>query len=132
MNKDKLDKDREFAADARALFDESVDALDASRLSALNQARHRALDELEAGRGFTAWQRLVPAGGAAAAAVLVAVLVLGPDESAIELPIGPTTAASDFELLINEDNLDMLEDLEFYSWLTLEELDDIDESELES
>lgn len=134
MSKDELDKDAKFAADAKALFDESVDSLDASRLSQLNQARNRALEELERGTGVANWQRqwLLPAGGAVAAAALVAVLVSGPDDGAIDLPLAPSTAETDFELLINEDNLEMLEDLEFYSWLTLDDLEDIDASELES
>ncbi len=132
MNKDERKEDADFAAHAKALFDDSVDSLDASRLSQLNQARHKALDELERGPGHAAWQRLLPVGGAVAAAALVAVLMYGPEETAVELPVAPATAETDFELLINDDSLEMLEELEFYSWLTLEELEGIDDSELES
>jgi hypothetical protein len=32
----------------------------------------------------------------------------------------PTSTATDFEILLNEDNLEMLEELEFYSWLDLD------------
>ena len=132
MNKDKDERDEFFAAGAKTLFDDSVDSLDAERLSKLNQARQRALGELERGPEYLRWQRLVPAGGAVAAAAVVGVMLLGPDESGVDLPLAPTTAETDFELLINEDSLEMLEDLEFYSWLSTEEFDEIDASERES
>ncbi len=134
MNEDKQQTvqetgDERFAEQAKALFDESVDSIDAARLSQLNQARHRALEELERGRAVIPWQRVLPAGGAAAAVALAVLLVIGPDEDGIEIP--PATAETDFELLMNEDSLEMLEELEFYSWLSLEKLEGTDESELE-
>ena len=33
----------------------------------------------------------------------------------------PLPAAADFEILLNEDSLEMLEELEFYSWIDLED-----------
>ncbi len=132
MNEDEHNRGERLAKEAKALFDDSVDSLDAERLSKLNQARQRALGELERGPDYLRWQRLVPAGGAVAAAAVLGVMVLGPDESGVDLPLAPTTAETDFELLINEDSLEMLEDLEFYSWLSIEELDEIDASERES
>ncbi len=52
---------------------------------------------------------------------LLAVMVMrGPDGvDAIE---GPATA-SDFEMLLEEDSLDMLEELEFYFWLEASDLE---------
>ena len=38
----------------------------------------------------------------------------------------PQASAADFEILLTEDSLEMLEDLEFYSWIELE--DDADET----
>ena len=131
MNEDDHNADERFATEAKALFDDSVDSLDAERLSKLNQARQRALGELERGPDYLRWQRLVPAGGAVAAAAVLGVMLLGPDEAGVDLPLAPATAETDFELLINEDSLEMLEDLEFYSWLSIEELE-IDASERES
>lgn len=124
--------DDEFAAKTKALFDESVESLDARRLSELNQARHRALEELERGRTGMPWATVLPAAGVAAAVALAALLMIGPDETAIEIPVAPAaTAETDFELLLNEDSLEMLEDLEFYSWLTLDELGTTNENGLE-
>lgn len=123
--------DDEFAAKTKALFDESVESLDARRLSQLNQARHRALDELEHGKRGVPWVRVLPAAGVAAAAALAIVIVFDSNETAIEIPVAPVTAETDFELLLNEDSLEMLEDLEFYSWLTLDDLEDGNENGLE-
>ena len=120
MNEENDDK---LVQRAKALFDDSVGELDAERLSKLNRARQQALEELDRGFAFGGWTRLLPAGGAAAAAVLVALIVLRTDEVAIDLPVAPTAAETDFELLIDEDSLEMLEELEFYSWMELADLE---------
>ena len=39
-------KDKDFANQAKALFDDSVERLDGATLSRLNQGRHKALEEL--------------------------------------------------------------------------------------
>lgn len=106
-----------FARRAKALFEESVDELDGATRSRLNQGRQAALAELAAGAAtFGRWTQWVPATGVAAAAVVAVVLWNGnaPVES-----LAPATA-SDFELLLNEDSFDMLQDLEFYSWLDID------------
>ena len=104
----------EFAKQAKELFDESVDKLDAATLSRLNQGRHRALAELDreaSSQGV--WLRWVPVTGVAAAA-LVTVMVMN-SQAPVEQPV----TASDFEMLLEEDNLEMLDELEFYTWLEL-------------
>lgn len=98
---------------AKALFDNSVDGLDAATLSRLNQGRHKALQELHR-PGLVAWGRWAPAAGIAAAAVVAVVMVNGPGGDVAMS--GPVTA-SDFEMLLEADSLEMLEDLEFYSLL---------------
>jgi len=116
------DNDDKLVRQAKALFDESVDNLDGATLSKLNRARQRALEELDEGRqvGMRTW--LLPAGGAAAVAVLV-FLVVGTNETDMRVPDGVTAAGSDFEMLIDESSLEMLEELEFYAWLELDEVD---------
>ena len=65
------------------------------------------------------WTTWVPATGAAVATVLVAVMVMrGPAGEDVFEPL-----AADFELLMGEESIDMLEELEFYSWLTTVELE---------
>ena len=62
---------------------------------------------------------LLPLGGVAALAVVViAVQVLKSPPGAIENP--PPISADDVALLLNVDNLDLLEQMEFYLWLDRE------------
>lgn len=97
-------------------FDESVDALDAATLSKLNRGRHAALEQLK--RPRRQWSRWMPATGAVAA-VLVTVMVLQ-SPTAIDEPAAVTTA-TDMEILLGEDSIEMLEELEFYSWIDIAE-----------
>ena len=108
--------DTEFAQQAKQLFDESVEGLDAATCSRLNRDRQTALAELKAGRPV--WVQWAPAAGVAAAAVVAVVLWTG-NQSLDE--ITPPSSATDFEILLTEDSLEMLEDLEFYSWIDLDE-----------
>lgn len=105
-----------FAKQAKARFDESVARIDGATQSKLTQARHAALAELAAPR--PAWVQWVPAAGVAAAAVVVVVMWSGaPQVDELAAP----DAAADMEILLTEDSLEMLEDLEFYSWIDLDE-----------
>jgi negative regulator of sigma E activity len=114
------EQDKEqFAEKSKALFDDSVERLDAATLSQLNQARHRALEEVAAARPRTQWLRWMPVTGVAAAAV-VAVMVMNVP---VAVQTGESIMTTDFELLLEDDNLEMFEDLEFYSWLEAADLD---------
>jgi hypothetical protein len=107
----------EFETRARALFDESVDGLDAATRSQLNQARHAALAELERRRGLPL-QRWAPAGVAAGAvlAVLIAMQVRNPDVGGAS--VQGEAAVDALELLTAGEDLDLVaEDPEFYVWL---------------
>ncbi|MDJ0812099.1 MAG: hypothetical protein QNJ23_00100 [Woeseiaceae bacterium] len=105
--------DEQLQEQAKALFDNSVEELDAATLSRLNQGRHRALEELQR-PGLVTWSRWAPAGGVVAVAVVAAVLINGPGG---EVTMNGAVATSDFEMLLEADSLEMLEDLEFYSLL---------------
>jgi hypothetical protein len=122
---------------ARSAFERSVAELDTQTRARLTRARHEALRQLAEPRVRSAakysaalprspgWalEALRPtAHGWAAAAVAVA-LGLGiawllPNGAAPTSERGAQLASSpDVELLLGGDELDMLEDLEFYSWL---------------
>jgi hypothetical protein len=108
--------DEQLVQQAKKAFDDSVDRLDAATLSRLNRGRQAALDV--AARSNTVWTNWMPATGVAAA-VLIAVFALrGPGD--IEVISAPAT---DLEILLSEESIEMLEDLEFYSWLDSLELD---------
>lgn len=102
----------ELEARAKRLFDDSVDELDAATLSRLNRGRHEALARAGGRRPLMRW---APAGGLATAAIVAVVMVQSP--GVVETPPGST--AADFEILLSEDSLDMLEELEFYDWLDI-------------
>jgi hypothetical protein len=111
--------DEKFVKDAKSLFDDSVDGLDAATLSTLNRTRHEALEA--AGSGSPAMMRWVPVTGVAVAA-LAAVMMIDPAPNGVEtLPAG----ADDMEILLGEDSIEMLEDLEFYAAFDALEQDDV-------
>ena len=103
---------------AKELFDDSVERLDAATLSRLNQSRQRALEELARPTSGVHWGLWVPATGVAAVAVLAFMVMRGPAHvEVIESPVD----APDFEMLLEAESLEMIENLEFYS--LLDELD---------
>lgn len=112
------EQDDKFEKVAKAAFDSSVDELDAATLSRLNRARHEALAELE--RPRHQWSRWMPATGVAAA-VLVAIVMLQSPVT-IDGEVGPTNL-TDMEILLGEDSIEMLEELEFYSWIDAAEME---------
>ena len=106
------EKNEQIKDRAKTLFDDSVERLDAATLSRLNQGRHKAMDELRNAENTVSWGRWLPAAGVAAVAVVTIMVMRGP----VDVTDGPVTA-SDFEMLIEADSLEMFEDLEFYSLL---------------
>jgi len=105
---------------ARELFDQSVRELDAATRSRLNRGRQEALAHKRRSIPYRRLLLWAPAGGLAAAAVLTMVF-----RTAAPPLDDLTPAAGDFEILLTEDSFEMLEELDFYSWLDLEaETDD--------
>jgi len=108
------ERQEEFARQAKELFDRSVEKLDAATLSRLNQVRHRALAELDRKTSHQGlWLRWVPVTGVAAAALVTVMVMNG------KTPVDQPVTASDFEMLLEEESLEMLDELEFYTWLEL-------------
>jgi hypothetical protein len=124
--------DDEFASAAGQLLRQSADELDAATAARLNRARQAALDQLDSGRSRAPW--LLPALSTAAVGVLAVALWVsqgnGPGSGA---PAGVAIeSAADLDLLLADDNLEMLEDLDFYAWLDADLSDDELRAELES
>ena len=111
------DEDKAFLERSKRLFDESVQQVDGRTQSQLNRGRQKALAELQPRTGMRALTGWAPATGVAAAAVVAAVMWNG---NGPPIDVAPASTATDFEILLDEDNLEMLEDLEFYSWLDLD------------
>ena len=99
----------------KALFDDSVAHTDAATQSRLNRARQRAMAELDTGRRWSGtW---LPAGVAAAAAAVLVTIMLGrmPDGGPdLESSVATDT---DLQMLLTTDDLELIEELEFYAWL---------------
>ena len=104
-----------FAKQAKALFDESVDRLDAETLSALNRRRHEALEAARAERH--GWLRWAPAVGVTAAIVIAVMMATPRPDGTDAMPL------DDMDILLGEDSIEMLEDLEFYAWMELQDGD---------
>ena len=107
--------DEAFSKQAKASFDETVEQLDAATLSKLNRARHAALAEMQ--QPTRQWSRWMPATGVAAAALVAVMIMQNPAGIDEPLPV----AVADMEILLGEDSIEMLEELEFYSWLDVME-----------
>jgi hypothetical protein len=100
---------------SRELFEHSVERLDARTRSRLNQARQKALTELNRGSTRRYWLG-APLGGLAAAA-LVAVFLMSGRENATPQLEAATLPLDDFDIVADDDSFDMIQDVEFYSWL---------------
>jgi hypothetical protein len=121
--KDRKDeaKDDLFAQKAGALFRESAEGLDGQAQSRLNRSRQAALAELDSGTvTLNRWTQWAPAAGAAAVAVVAVVLLTGNPEIDPTVSPGTEQLAGDFELLMAADSFDMLQELEFYSWIDID------------
>ncbi|HVH84764.1 MAG TPA: hypothetical protein VM713_10665 [Steroidobacteraceae bacterium] len=115
----------QFERNARVVLEEGVRRIDARTRSRLNQARQAALARIRARR--RAWWSgltLMPAAGALAAALLVAV-VLWHREPQGTPPLaldGQHPTVEDMELLTDNDSIDLIEgwDGSFYEWAAAE------------
>ena len=107
----------DVAKRAAAVFDDSVERMDGETLSQLTRRRHAALETAVRSPARLPGTRWLAAGGVTAAAVLaIAVMNLqGPGPVPVQ-----ADAVADFELLLEQDEFEMLEELEFYSWIDLE------------
>lgn len=116
-----IDEERpsEFERRSRALLEESVTRLDGRIRSRLAQARHAALEQAD--RRAWHWRRytLLPAAGAAAAAILVAFMLwTGGPLRPVPAGGGAPVAFEDLELLADREGLELLEewDAAFFEW----------------
>ena len=107
-------RDEDLVEQAKTMFDDSVDRLDAASLSRLNRSRQMALAELDRSTLTGHWARWLPATGIAAAAIVAVVVWQG---NAVDVTPPANGSVADFELLLGEDSLEMIEELEFYTWI---------------
>ncbi len=111
------ERDEELLQRLRDSVSERVEAQDAATRSRLNQARQRALGELDRRRRVTVAGPLV---GAAAALALAVVIWQRPDPGDGFAPL--VEEGLEFEWLLAEDSVEMIEDYEFYALIDALEL----------
>jgi hypothetical protein len=113
----------DWMARLRAQLDDDARDLDAATASRLNRARQSALDNGLA-RPRTRIGFLPYALAASIAAVLTLTVVLRVPEQAEPMPVvAAPVGTDDLDLLAGSEELEMIEDLEFYAWLELQSLD---------
>jgi hypothetical protein len=108
----------EFEQRSKEVFDRSTAALDGATRSKLTRARREALSALERPSRMPGW--LFRRSAAIAAAVMVttfSALVVWQAGTEDRRVVESFAGSTDIELLLSEEELDMLDELEFYAWL---------------
>ncbi len=108
--------DPETTQRVRAQLDQGAQQLNVYTVQRLAQARAAALNGERAPRRSRPW--LLPALGAAVAAALVVSVTLQVTQRT-DVAVAEV-ATLDLELLTSHDDLEMYQDLEFYTWLDVE------------
>jgi hypothetical protein len=102
-----------FEQRSRAVFKTSVASLDGHTRSRLNQARQQALAVAE--KRPHKWIRTwVPVTGLVTAALLAMMLQISPSNQ-VRNP--DTVALEDLDIVSDADNVDLLQDIDFYAWM---------------
>lgn len=113
-----------FLQGSNQLLDESVESLDAATLSQLNQARQKAL-ACHHTKAFSPLQKTAVFASLAFASLAIAAIAsllwLNIPQQAATQQLA--TSYEDIEILTSYADLELLQDLEFVSWLLVEELD---------
>jgi len=107
-----------FEKRTREVLEESAGRLDGHTRSRLTRARHAALSRLEKPGRW--WRAYLPAGAAAAAAVLTVVIWTGPESPPAGTVAQNGSAFEDIDLLVDAEAPDFVSDaegLEFYEWV---------------
>jgi len=104
---------------ARESYNEAVERLDSETIARLEMARRVAIDEFS---GRSMWLKpgpgkWVPAAVAAGiGSIAIGWLMLGHQRDSTEI-FSDDTMADDMEIMLAGENLDLLENLDFYLWL---------------
>jgi hypothetical protein len=115
VNEKLSEKEARFLAKARQGLLASEEQLEAATASRLRDARHKAVEAAGVrGKGYFRIPNWARIGGVATAAAAVLVFMLWFDTPKQDLPV---KSPDEFEIVLNADNMDLFEDLDFYEWL---------------
>lgn len=109
---DKEFSNKDFLRHSKKLLDDSVDSLDAATLSRLNQARQKALDARRS-NVFSGSKAGLAFASLVVAALVILLWTVTPEQPSAEL----AQQYEDIDMLTADADLELLEDLEFVSWL---------------
>jgi len=98
------------------LLDRSVEQIDQDTLTALSQARAQAVQVARDAGQPARWRGWLWPTGGLATAVAIALAVIMLNNAAVNP--GGELGVSEFEILASHDTLEVIEDLEFYQWLS--------------
>jgi hypothetical protein len=121
MNEPSLQRDDEQLAErAGRMLRQGAEGLDAATRSRLNRARQAALAEFDRGGAAThrfpaRWNTGVAFAAVAAIALGIGVTARGPLWP--PAPAARSAEAAEVDLLLADENLEMLDELDFYDWL---------------
>jgi type VI protein secretion system component VasF len=112
--------DNELLNKTRKALDNSIDSLDGTTLSRLNQARQKSLDSKQRTPSLLfGW---LPASGFAALTIAIFTGWLWMGQTAETNINNLTSSFEDIEILSSNTEFELLEDMDFVSWLVEEEI----------
>ncbi|MGB4548022.1 MAG: hypothetical protein WBI10_03800 [Syntrophales bacterium] len=119
MTEIKENENGRFLNRVREALNESAGNLDGPTLARLGDIRHRAVEAADEGPGLMLrlprWVKMSGLATAAAAVMVFSLWFTSPKHDlAVKNP-------EDFEIVLAKDQIDLYEDLDFYSWLADEE-----------
>jgi hypothetical protein len=89
--------------------------------SRLTQARSAAVEAARSSRGVVGWRTWAPAGALAGAAALAIFLWNGAPQSPGTSTSAVHSSLEDLDIMITDESFELLEELEFYEWVALED-----------
>lgn len=104
----------ELARKARALFRRQADELSPEVVRRLTGRRRAVLERAACRQWPLLW---LPAGAVAAGLLAITVFQIRDPGAGNGEPVTAGTVVEDLEILFDEEDLDLLEDLDFYAWI---------------
>lgn len=108
--------DDDFLKQIKQALDQQSESLDGETLSRLNRARQAAIQQADKKHSRRMW---LPASGLATAALLASLFLFRPDD----IDMIQNGNMDEIELIASSEQLELLEQLEFYQWLLEEDAD---------
>jgi len=110
--------DKNFLKKAKDVLDQNIEELDGATVSRLRKIRYAALEKSDTIE-HSWWQRLRLPAVALMTASLIAVVTIVQMRTPVEL--SPINTVEDIEILASNEQIDLYENFDFYTWLVEEQ-----------